>query len=166
MSGLTFVTSASLAFLIGTLVEYGLHRAMHTYRLPLFTRLHMGHHAHGEGKGVLKEFAHYMAFAWVLMPWGFLWSTVAGWGWLAGGVAMAFFAALAHQMQHDNPRACWWMISRHGHWSHHHFPEDRANYGISVDWWDHVFGTHRERSVSESHLPAGVHGRPLGVKWK
>ena len=128
------------AFVLASLVEYWVHRLMHK---PLkLGEKHRDHHRRGEGQGVVWEFRDYVLGTIVLMPWMFFVSQEAGVGWLLGGLGFAAFSAYAHQLQHDNPSKCFWM-KMPVHYVHHKYGMWFHNFGLAVDWWDHVFGTYK-----------------------
>ncbi len=128
-------------FVFGSLLEYWGHRAMHSGWI--LARVHAEHHASGQAKGVLPEFVQYLLGTSPLLLWGFLISTAAGVSFLAGAACFALFSAYGHQLQHDNPQACFWMRRMPVHAVHHRDRMRDANFGLSVSWWDHVFGTYR-----------------------
>jgi sterol desaturase/sphingolipid hydroxylase (fatty acid hydroxylase superfamily) len=148
------LAGCGLAFLIGTLVEYFVHRLMH-WRI-LLGRKHTEHHKDGTGQGWLGEFWDYFVGALtamvpvLLLAWA-LGLPAAGIGFAAGGTLYAAFAAYAHQAQHDRPELVFWM-RRPVHHLHHAHQMWRHNFGISLDWWDHVFGTYK---AVEWHRPPG-----------
>lgn len=128
------------AFVLASLVEYWVHRLMHK---PLkLGEKHRDHHRRGEGQGVVWEFRDYVLGTIVLMPWMFFVSPEAGIGWFLGGLIFAAFSAYAHQLQHDNPSKCFWM-KMPVHYVHHKYGMWFHNFGLAVDWWDHVFGTYK-----------------------
>ena len=128
------------AFVLASLVEYWVHRLMHR---PLkLGEKHRDHHRRGEGQGVVWEFRDYVLGTIVLMPWMFWVSPEAGVGWFVGGLVFAAFSAYAHQLQHDNPAKCFWM-KMPVHYVHHKYGMWFHNFGLAVDWWDHVFGTYK-----------------------
>lgn len=151
-----------LAVGVGTFVEYWGHRLMH-HNLVL-KRRHARHHAHGSGQGWLGEFRDYvtpsLAIAWV----GFLHSTAAGVGFLAGAVGYACLAAYAHQLQHEQPRRVFWM-QQPVHAVHHYYAEWHHNFGITVDWWDRVFGTWRAHEPVPELLALGEGKGPFAIHW-
>lgn len=132
-----------------TLVEYLLHRfGMHGMggKGPM-SRRHLEHHAVPDWTSESER-----VLAWV----GVLFIGIAGWmplarlaggtwlaavslvvGWGMGYFAYKFFHARSHLVPPRGPysrRLC-------RHHFHHHFGHPRANYGISVTWWDRLFGT-------------------------
>jgi len=132
--------SLGLAFVVGTFVEYVVHRLMHSGKM--LGRKHAEHHQDGFGQGWLGEFADYFLPSIVILWVGFLWSVAAGVGFALGGTLYAAAAAYSHQLQHDRPELCFW-LKRPVHYLHHKHRMWRHNFGILVDVWDRVFGTYR-----------------------
>lgn len=128
------------AFVVASLVEYWLHRLMHAS--PRVGQRHRDHHRRNEGQGVIWEFRDYVVGGLVAMVIPFFFSLEAGLGWTAGAVFYSLFSAYAHQLQHDNPRKCFWM-KMPVHYVHHKYGMWHHNFGLAVDWWDHVFGTYK-----------------------
>jgi sterol desaturase/sphingolipid hydroxylase (fatty acid hydroxylase superfamily) len=128
------------AFIFASLVEYWIHRLMHVS--PRIGAKHRDHHRRNEGQGVLWEFRDYVLGSLIALPLMFLVSPTAGWGWLLGGIGFAAFSAYAHQLQHENPIKCFWM-KMPVHYVHHKYGMWNHNFGLAVDWWDHVFGTYK-----------------------
>jgi sterol desaturase/sphingolipid hydroxylase (fatty acid hydroxylase superfamily) len=129
-----------LAFVFASLVEYLLHRLMHVS--PRIGKRHREHHARNVGQGVLWEFRDYIKGSCLVLFLAFFGSWSAGLGWFLGGLIYAAFSAYAHQLQHDNPRKCFWM-KMPVHYVHHKFNMWYHNFGLAVDWWDHIFGTYK-----------------------
>jgi len=129
-----------IAFVIGTLVEYLVHRLMH--RGHVLGKKHAEHHRDGWGQGWLGEFSDYFLPTLLVIWLGFLYSVAAGIGWALGGFTYAALAAYAHQLQHEYPDLVFWM-PRPVHYLHHKHHMWKTNFGILVDWWDHVFGTYK-----------------------
>lgn len=131
------VVAFLVALLLGSLVEYWLHRGMHERRLLARTflgRMHARHHAMNTGQGFLLEAADYLKVSALLGWMGFLVSLPVGISFLFGCVAYALVAAYAHQRQHEKKG---WM--RGIHEEHHRRP--KANYGLTTPLWDYVFRT-------------------------
>jgi sterol desaturase/sphingolipid hydroxylase (fatty acid hydroxylase superfamily) len=128
-----------LALVVGSLVEYWGHRAMHTW---LLKKKHALHHRDGDGQGWLGEFVDYFVGSLFIVWVGFLYSVEAGIAFLAGGVVFAMWAAYSHQLQHEQPDLCFW-LRRPVHYLHHHGHMWHYNFGISMDLWDRVFGTYK-----------------------
>jgi sterol desaturase/sphingolipid hydroxylase (fatty acid hydroxylase superfamily) len=128
------------AFVIASLVEYWVHRLMHKpYKLG---EKHRNHHRRGEGQGVIWEFRDYVLGSLVATALPFIWSIEFGCYWFGGALVFAAFSAYAHQLQHENPRKCFWMTMP-VHYVHHKYGQWHHNFGLAVDWWDRVFGTYK-----------------------
>jgi sterol desaturase/sphingolipid hydroxylase (fatty acid hydroxylase superfamily) len=146
----------TLAFVLGSFVEYWVHRLMHRpYKLG---EKHRDHHRRNEGQGVLWEFRDYFLGTAVVMGLPFFWSIEAGIAWALGGTTFAAFSAYAHQLQHENPRKCFWMAMP-VHYVHHKYGMWHHNFGLALDWWDRVFGTYKKVDwVDEKELVKGDRG--------
>ncbi|NEO25736.1 MAG: sterol desaturase family protein [Kamptonema sp. SIO4C4] len=128
------------AFVASSLVEYWIHRLMHAN--AKVGERHRDHHRRNEGQGVLWEFLDYVKGAFLPMLALFLVSWPLGLSWFLGGLTYAAFSAYAHQLQHENPTKCFWM-KMPVHYVHHKYNMWHHNFGLGVDWWDHVFGTYK-----------------------
>lgn len=137
----TAIAVGILAFIFSSFVEYWIHRLMH--HSPRFGERHRDHHRRNEGQGVIWEFRDYVKGAAIAMLLPFAISLNVGLGWLIGALAFALFSAYAHQLQHENPRKCFWM-SMPVHYVHHKYQMWHHNFGLAVDWWDYVFGTYKK----------------------
>ena len=133
------IASFVAAFILASLVEYWVHRLMHQ-PLKLGER-HRDHHRRNEGQGVIWEFFDYIRGSLVAIAPAFFVSFTAGFGWSLGAIVYAAFSAYAHQLQHENPTKCFWM-KMPVHYVHHKYGMWHHNFGLAVDWWDHVFGTY------------------------
>lgn len=129
----------AFAFVVGSLVEYAVHRLMHGHRL--MGPRHLEHHKKADAQGVFGEFVDYLIAFPFVGGLGFLVSVPAGIGNAIGGVAYAFMAAYAHQLNHERPELVFWM-PRPIHFLHHRHNLWRTNFGIFLDVWDRVFGTY------------------------
>lgn len=133
-------------FVFGSLVEYAVHRAMHSGWC--FGQRHREHHRDGWAQGVLPELRTYIVPGVPLVAPAYLIDLPSGLGWTAGCVSFAAFASYAHQLQHDSPAACRWMRMP-VHYVHHRDQMWRHNFGLAVDWWDRAFGTYRKVECDE-----------------
>lgn len=140
-----FLAGVLVGGLLGSLTEYWVHVLMH--RRILLGRTHRNHHREPDGENWFKQFAYY-----VLGSAGPL-AAVVGGTWAAGvlpvgvgvavgGVGWAAWVAYAHTLQHERPELVFWM-PRPVHHLHHKHEMARHNFGLSVDWWDRVFGTYK-----------------------
>lgn len=150
------------AFVFASLVEYWVHRLMHQpYRLG---QRHRDHHKRNQGQGVVWEFLDYIKGTIVVMCLPFLISLEIGIGWFVGGLVYAAFSSYAHQIQHDHPTKCFWM-KMPVHYIHHKHNMWHHNFGLGVDWWDHVFGTYQVVEwPTEEELNQAEHG-DLQLRW-
>jgi sterol desaturase/sphingolipid hydroxylase (fatty acid hydroxylase superfamily) len=130
----------TIAFILASLVEYWMHRLMHIS--PKIGERHRDHHRRNEGQGVLWEFRDYVKSTVIILCLLFFHSLAAGTGWFLGGVVYAAFSSYAHQLQHENPSKCFWM-KMPVHYVHHKYGMWHHNFGLAVDWWDHIFGTYK-----------------------
>lgn len=145
---LVFILALLLAFLVGTLVEYVVHRLMHA-RIILGQK-HLEHHKEGAAQGWWGEFLDYFLPSIPLLWLGFLYSVSAGTGWLLGGFIYACIAAYAHQAQHDNPDLVFW-LNKPVHHLHHKGKMWHHNFGITFSLWDRVFGTYKNIDWQPEH---------------
>jgi sterol desaturase/sphingolipid hydroxylase (fatty acid hydroxylase superfamily) len=161
---LSFVAGAFLA----SLGEYWGHRLLH---LDLaVAEVHREHHRLNVAQGVLLEALDYIKGGLVCcLP---LASVL--WLWIAPSAALALtagaalygvFAAYAHQLQHENPRGCFWMAMP-VHYVHHKFNMKRWNFGIAVDFWDRVFGTYKVVAWDGARERAAERRGLLRIKWR
>jgi sterol desaturase/sphingolipid hydroxylase (fatty acid hydroxylase superfamily) len=145
------VLSSLLALLLGTLVEYLLHRfLLHARSRNFITRRHRLHHKSNRADTLWGDFRDFLPgmvpFCWL----GFLHSPAGGVGFLFGGVVYVFVLALVHKLSHEGPHLIFWM-SPNAH-ALHHDEAPCCNFGIVTRFWDVVFGTYAD------HRP----GRPFG----
>ncbi len=153
-------------FVFGSFVEYWGHRWMHTITWGP-GKTHREHHARGTAQGVLLEFWDYFKFTIFLMWPPFLISLPAGIGWVIGANAFCLFSAFGHQVQHDNPKSCFWMRMP-VHYVHHAHNQWHHNFGLSLDIWDHVFGTYQSLEWENKLKPeqrAGGHFWQINWLW-
>lgn len=134
-----FLLAFLIALIYASFVEYTMHRFMHT-RL-VYGEQHAMHHRDGTGKGWVEEFLNYSIPSLSVIWFGFLYSAVAGIGFALGGLLASAFGAYAHQLQHERPELVFW-LSRPVHHLHHTQKMAKHNFGISVDFWDRLFGTY------------------------
>ncbi|MGH8551212.1 MAG: sterol desaturase family protein [Methylococcales bacterium] len=158
-----FLLAFLIAVLYATFVEYTMHRLMHAG--IVYGDQHAKHHQEDTGKGWFEEFGNYFIPSLTILWFGFLCSTVAGIGFALGGTLASVWGAYAHQLQHENPELVFW-LSRPVHHLHHKHNMAKHNFGISVDFWDRIFGTYRagkwqpEKEPSEYPLRSFV-----GIRW-
>jgi sterol desaturase/sphingolipid hydroxylase (fatty acid hydroxylase superfamily) len=148
-----------------TLAEYLLHRfAMHAlHGKGIMSREHLEHHVtsswHFDRNHILSWIGMLLVGFGALTP-------LVGWliapeygitlavGWAVGYFHYEIRHALAHRRS-PRTRYTRWLAYNH---FHHHFGHPMANHGVSVPWWDFVFGT--------SERPAKVRvPRRLALPW-
>ncbi|MEO1427530.1 MAG: sterol desaturase family protein [Cyanobacteria bacterium J06633_8] len=163
LSASTAIICFLIAFVLASLVEYWLHRLMHVNRK--IGERHRDHHRRNEGQGVVWEFRDYVVGSSLVMLIMFFFSWDAGLGWFLGSLSYAAFSAYAHQLQHENPTKCFWM-EMPVHYVHHKYGMWEHNFGLAVDWWDHVFGTYKpvEEWMGEKEIALSERGY-LQLKW-
>jgi sterol desaturase/sphingolipid hydroxylase (fatty acid hydroxylase superfamily) len=159
MSGAGLVAAVVVAFVVGMnlwyLAEYLLHRfAMHELRgRGMMSREHLTHHV--TAKFTLSS-THVLSWIGVGLVGGAVWFPVGWWvagpwvglalsvGWASGYASYEWTHAMCHLRPPRNRYQRW--VRRH-HF-HHHFGAPMSNQGVTVGWWDRLFGT--------SELPATV----------
>ncbi len=149
MFWITLISSFLIALVVGSLVEYIVHRLMHAG--VFLHKIHAKHHQLGTGQGWLLEFKDYFLPGLAIMWFGFLVSWTAGIGFALGCTMYAALAAYAHQVQHEQPDLVFW-LQRPVHHLHHSKKMWHHNFGILVDVWDRIFGTYKP---VEDPAPAG-----------
>ena len=154
-----WLVAALLAFVVGSFAEYWGHRLMHLW---LKRAKHVQHHQSAVGQGFLREFLGYTRGSWPLLLTGFVCSLEAGVGFAAGALLYSAFAAYAHELQHEHPECCFWLI-RPVHHIHHCERMWNHNFGITSDVWDRVFGTYRH--VNYQRPARGSWRNLFRVKW-
>lgn len=137
-----------LAFPVGTLVEYVLHRwVLHAPRRVFVSHRHRMHHKANAADTLWGDFRDFylgaVPFCWM----GFLHSPAAGVGFFLGSAGYIFLLALVHKLSHERPRLVFWM-SRNSH-ELHHGETPRHNFGIVTRFWDRVFGTYSDGAAAD-----------------
>lgn len=139
-----FALGYFIGLVVASLAEYWVHVLMH--RGIFLSRTHFNHHREPEDESWFKQFGYFMlggAVPWLLVcvvSW-LLGVLVVGLAFMAGCVSWAAWVAYAHTLQHLRPEQCFWM-SMPVHHVHHAHEMSQHNFGLSIDWWDRVFGTY------------------------
>jgi sterol desaturase/sphingolipid hydroxylase (fatty acid hydroxylase superfamily) len=151
------------AVIVSSFLEYAVHRLMHV-GVMLHAR-HVAHHKDGWGQGFWPELRDYLlpGLAVILPSW-FLGASI-GAGWTMGCALSACFMAYAHQLQHDNPRACRWMRLP-VHYVHHRDQMWHHNFGLAFDVWDRVFGTYKVVPFGDEFCAEERAGGPFAIHWR
>jgi sterol desaturase/sphingolipid hydroxylase (fatty acid hydroxylase superfamily) len=136
------------------LFEYLLHRfAMHHLRgRGIMSREHLEHHVRA---GWRFSSIHLLSWAgmllvgvvaWLPLGWAILSPTFGA--ALAGGWSIGYFLyEYLHAREHLRaPRTRRQAVRRKRHF-HHHFGHPMANHGVTIDFWDRVFGTNEAPDV-------------------
>jgi sterol desaturase/sphingolipid hydroxylase (fatty acid hydroxylase superfamily) len=145
-------------YFLWTLTEYVFHRWVYHQNTGVFGEGHRIHHIEDKtliampwAITTLTVFSLWYYFATVLQ-WPYFSGALAG--WLAGFV---FYSLVHHSHHHWVIKLPWFRKLKAYHRIHHHFPE--YNYGVTLRFWDIVFGTRykklevprtKEKAVSES----------------
>jgi sterol desaturase/sphingolipid hydroxylase (fatty acid hydroxylase superfamily) len=155
---------------LGTFGEYVAHRIMHANFI--WGEVHANHHRNGTGPGTgqgwLGEFKEYsivlIPVLILLLPVTYLLGfSAACVGIVIGTFVWVAISAYCHQAQHDRPELIFWM-KMPPHHVHHVYHQWHHNFGITVDWWDHIFGTYKEMPWDRPTIP--VRWRDLfDIEW-
>jgi sterol desaturase/sphingolipid hydroxylase (fatty acid hydroxylase superfamily) len=138
---LTFSVALVTGLLLGSLIEYAVHRLMHKGKF--MGKRHALHHRNFSAQGWWGEFTDY-SLPGLLIAWaGFLVSVPAGLGFACGILGYAAFAAYAHQVQHEKPDLAFW-LGAPIHYLHHRDNMWHHNFGIGVSLWDRLLGTYKK----------------------
>jgi sterol desaturase/sphingolipid hydroxylase (fatty acid hydroxylase superfamily) len=173
------LTSFVGSILFSTFIEYWGHRVMHWPALGNLHEHHMAHHTRNYGKGFLLEFIKYMVLGAIfVIPLSIYARSVISVSFAFGAILTSAFSAYCHQWQHDHPETdrMWWMSNRMPvHYVHHKHNMLRHNFGMCVDWWDHVFGTYIPHKGPWNHpvaaaavtksSPSGKEACWYEIKW-
>lgn len=138
----TFLVAFTTALVLGSLVEYLLHRFfLHSRMRHWVVRRHKLHHKTYVRYSVASEFVGFLPPAVPVLWVGFLHSLAGGVGFAVGALAYVLAVALAHKWSHEAPHRLFWMNPAVH--AAHHADGVRWNYGVLTNFWDRVFGTYR-----------------------
>ncbi|MDE2277022.1 MAG: sterol desaturase family protein [Burkholderiales bacterium] len=125
-----------------TLLEYGLHRFVLHGPQP-FRRWHGEHHARPSALiGLPTLFSASLFAVLVYAP-----AWLIGGGWRASaltlGVLLGYlgYAYMHHAVHHWPARSAWMLERKRWHAHHHHAKTDPQCFGVTVSFWDRVFGS-------------------------
>lgn len=145
---LTLVAFA-FGWLLWTLGEYLLHRfAMHElHGKGIMSREHLLHHVRADWH---LAYTNVLSWIGVGLVGGLIWTPLFWYltgslaiglgvaaGWAVGYGVYEYCHAQAHLRGPSGTYSHWLRV----HHFHHHFGHPMANHGVSVPWWDRVFGT-------------------------
>jgi sterol desaturase/sphingolipid hydroxylase (fatty acid hydroxylase superfamily) len=139
-----FLLALLLGIFIWTLVEYWVHRYLY-HHAPYLSPLHDLHHQRpGDFIGVPSFLSSGLVVAGGYLPL-VMFDPVAAGGFTSGLlIGYAVYMVVHHATHHWDIRPGDWLYeARVRHMAHHY--GDEANFGITTDLWDRVFGTARER---------------------
>ena len=150
ISGLTVVATAFVAGAgMWTFAEYVLHRfAMHhLHGRGIMSREHLEHHVTSQWHFDVNHILSWTGMLLVgfggfapLVAWASSWTLgiALATGWAVGYFHYEIRHALSH-LRNPQSRYTRWVARHH---FHHHFGHPMSNHGVSVPWWDQVFGTY------------------------
>lgn len=139
----------AVGWLLWTLGEYVLHRfAMHElHGKGIMSREHLRHHVTADWN---LAYTNVLSWIGVGLVGGLLWAPLFWYltgqvvvglavaaGWAFGYGFYEYCHAQAH-LRGPSGRYSHWLRVHH---FHHHFGHPMSNHGVSVPWWDRVFGT-------------------------
>ncbi len=140
-------------YLFWTLAEYWGHRVVFHFEpeggfgARLHWMIHGVHHDHPNDprRLVLPPVLSLPLAALFLAGFVVVLGTPVGWGTCAGFFAGYLLYDMAHfALHHTHPRRGLgrWLRELH---MRHHFEDEKRGYGVTVPWWDMVFGTYSGR---------------------
>jgi sterol desaturase/sphingolipid hydroxylase (fatty acid hydroxylase superfamily) len=140
------VVAFALGFVLWGLTEYVFHRWIYHQPEGIFGE---GHRLHHEEPRTLLAMPWFLTTLTVFGLWHLMarYLGVPGFssllaGWLSGFV---FYSLVHHSHHHWNVRNGWIRRLKAYHRVHHHFPG--FNYGVTVRFWDTVFGTRYRKAA-------------------
>lgn len=133
-----------------TLIEYVFHRFLgHVWIKNPFGREHTRHHREYEYFAPTAEKARIATFTITAI-------TLAGWPVVGAGLAFTYSMGIVvaylgyewfHRQLHVSaPTTAWGRWARRNHFAHHH-RDPRMNHGVTVGFWDVLFGTSQPTDV-------------------
>lgn len=145
-------TIVAVLFVVGaatwTLTEYSFHRWVYHLGFEITRSGHDKHHQDPKG---------YLAMPWFVTPLLFVppHQIIAQWlgvhgvsaffaGWFGGFIAYSY---LHHCLHHYKLPFAWYRHLQSQHRIHHALPE--TNYGVTMRFWDRVFGTEFTKELPE-----------------
>jgi len=155
-SNVYLLSAAFMAGLLGwTLLEYCFHRWIYHQGRTL---AHAGHAMHHEDPKMLIGMPWFLTTSvylgqWYVFTYWFEARYVSGFfaGVLAGFI---FYYCFHHIHHHYNPKSAWYRRLRTHHKIHHQVPG--ANFGVTMMFWDRVFGTTYRKAEAGSNKKAAL----------
>lgn len=141
-----------------TFWEYCFHRWIYHQG---HTVMHAGHSLHHEDPKMLIGMPWFLITAFVTG----LWYLLSYWleiryvsGFVAGLLGgFVFYYCFHHIHHHFNPKNSWYRRLRAHHKIHHQMPE--TNFGVTVRFWDKVFGTTYRKAEGGAKKRAALSGK-------
>lgn len=148
VSPLAVAGAFGIGFLLWGLTEYAFHRWIYHQPKGIFGEGHRIHHAKAETLIAMPWFitTSVMFMIWYLVSLRLgvqAFATVVA-GWLLGFV---WYSLVHHSHHHWDIRNGWVRKLKAYHRIHHHFPDQ--NYGVTMRFWDFVFGTVYRKPVAD-----------------
>lgn len=138
-----WLLNAAIGALIWTLAEYIIHRFV-LHRMPVFAAMHDAHHeAPLAFVGTPTWLSLAVILGFVFLPAWALGSFNTASGLAAGTMAGFFWYGVVHHAIHyRKPRmiATRLLMASRRH-AQHHYAREPGNFGVTTQFWDHVFGT-------------------------
>lgn len=167
MGMLTAVTALIVGWILWTLTEYVVHRfSFHRHSSTAVARIvaaeHTRHHRDPAHTNLALRLAGHLGITVAGAPVGLtlMWLTtptvgLAAWlGWSGGYIAYE----ISHwRMHHLAPRTARGLARRRHHLAHHAMSAS-MNFGVTVRWWDLVFGT--STTPTSVRIPV-----PVAPRW-
>ncbi len=139
---LNWLAAAGAGALWWTLIEYALHRfAFHG--MPIVVDMHAVHHASPRAYlGTPTWLSLAIVFVVIFLPASRVFSPYVASG-LTAGVVMGFlwYGFLHHVIHHRRPRMLALRMTGAARRHHLHHGNGTGNFGVTTEFWDHVFGT-------------------------
>lgn len=141
--------AVAVGWLLWTLGEYLLHRfAMHELRgKGMMSREHLLHHVRADWRLAYTNVLSWVGIGlvggavWLPLTWWLTGSALLGLAVAVGWAVGYFFYEYQHAQAHLRGPAGTYSHWLRLHHFHHHFGHPMSNHGVSVPWWDRVFGT-------------------------
>lgn len=137
----TSLLYALLGFFGWTLIEYIVHRWLF-HHAPIFRQLHEAHHA--EPQSYIASPPSLIPIATILIAFGLFWifgiaaAAATSAGALVGYILYSFVHHSTHHLRRINN--AYFIKARRRHLRHHGALLN-ADFGVTTDFWDRVFGT-------------------------
>ena len=143
-------------FLLWTLMIYWIHRILHTWHIPIATRMHWDHHKQitqqtNKGLHWTNFFLWFDSWRSTFDQWitevipTILFCFITGQWWLA--IAYYIWAAFIQEAVEHNPKINLYPFITSGKWHLIHHKHPKKNYGVFFPIWDIIFKTKQNLSA-------------------